>query len=190
MTGTLLVLGGARSGKSAYAQRHCEALGKRLVYIATAQAGDDEMAERIARHRAERGHMWSTLEEPLDLCGAISEAAQRADAVLVDCLTLWLSNLMLANHMQANQMQANQMQANEIQGRHDLLAARKALTLLVEQTRVPLVLIANEVGMGIVPDNALARRFRDEAGWLNQEVAAAAKEVVMVVAGLPMRLKG
>lgn len=180
MTGTLLVLGGARSGKSAYAQRHCEALGKRLVYIATAQAGDDEMAERIARHRAERGHMWSTLEEPLDLCGAISEAAQRADAVLVDCLTLWLSNLMLANHMQANHMQ----------GRHDLLAARKALTLQVEQTRVPLVLIANEVGMGIVPDNALARRFRDEAGWLNQEVAAAAKEVVMVVAGLPMRLKG
>lgn len=180
MTGTLLVLGGARSGKSAYAQRHCEALGKRLVYIATAQAGDNEMAERIARHRAERGHLWSTLEEPLDLCGAISEAAKRADAVLVDCLTLWLSNLMLAN----------QMQANEIQGRHDLLAARKALTLLVEQTRVPLVLIANEVGMGIVPDNPLARRFRDEAGWLNQEVAAAAKEVVMVVAGLPMRLKG
>lgn len=180
MTGTLLVLGGARSGKSAYAQRHCEALGKRLVYIATAQAGDDEMAERIARHRAERGHMWSTLEEPLDLCGAISEAAQRADAVLVDCLTLWLSNLMLAN----------QMQANHMQGRHDLLAARKALTLQVEQTRVPIVLIANEVGMGIVPDNALARRFRDEAGWLNQEVAAAAKEVVMVVAGLPMRLKG
>lgn len=170
MTESLLVLGGARSGKSAYAQRRCEELGKRLVYIATAQAGDNEMAERIARHRAERGDCWSTLEEPIDLCGAIVKAAQRADAVLVDCLTLWLSNMML--------------------GEHDLLAARSALAELVKQPPAPLILISNEVGMGIVPNNALARRFRDEAGWLNQQVAAASREVVFIVAGLARRLKG
>lgn len=170
MTSTLFVLGGARSGKSAYAQKRCEALGERLVYIATARAGDDEMAQRIARHRAERGPAWTTLEASLDLCSAIARASQGADAVLVDCLTLWLSNLML--------------------GGHDLSAARGALAETVRTARVPLVLIANEVGMGIVPDNALARRFRDEAGWLNQDIAAAAKEVVLVVAGLAMMVKG
>lgn len=170
MTSTLLVLGGARSGKSAYAQRRCEALGERLVYVATARAGDDEMAQRIARHRAERGPAWTTLEADLDLCSAISRATERADAVLVDCLTLWLSNLML--------------------GGHDLPAARRALAETVRTARVPLLLIANEVGMGIVPDNALARQFRDEAGWLNQDIAAAANEVVLVVAGLAMTVKG
>lgn len=170
MTSTLLVLGGARSGKSAYAQKRCEALGERLVYIATARAGDDEMAQRIARHRAERGPAWTTLEADLDLCPAIARATERADAVLVDCLTLWLSNLML--------------------GGHDLPTARRALAETVRTARVPLLLIANEVGMGIVPDNALARRFRDEAGWLNQDIAAAAKEVVLVVAGLAMTVKG
>lgn len=170
MTSTLLVLGGARSGKSAYAQKRCEALGERLVYIATARAGDDEMAQRIARHRAERGPAWTTLEADLDLCSAIARASQEADAVLVDCLTLWLSNLML--------------------GGHDLAAARRALAETVRTARVPLLLVANEVGMGIVPDNALARQFRDEAGWLNQDIAAAAKEVVLVVAGLAMTVKG
>ncbi|WP_225205607.1 bifunctional adenosylcobinamide kinase/adenosylcobinamide-phosphate guanylyltransferase [Novosphingobium huizhouense] len=170
MTRTLFVLGGARSGKSAYAQARCEALGRRLVYIATAEAGDDEMAERIARHRADRGECWSTLEAPLDLPGAIAHAALRADAVLVDCLTLWLSNLML--------------------GGHDPAPARTALALSIEKLQVPLVLIANEVGLGIVPDNALARRFRDEAGRLNQHVAAVAAEVVLMVAGLPVQVKG
>jgi adenosylcobinamide kinase/adenosylcobinamide-phosphate guanylyltransferase len=170
MTGALLVLGGARSGKSAYAQRRCEALGSRLVYIATAEARDEEMAERIARHRAERDERWSTLEAPTDLCGAILAAAKGADAVLVDCLTLWLSNLML--------------------GGGDVAAARMALARLVERPPAPIVVIANEVGMGIVPDNALARRFRDEAGWLNQDVAGVAEEVVLMIAGLPMRVKG
>lgn len=166
---SLLVLGGARSGKSAYAQKRCEALGERLVYIATAEAGDDEMAERIARHRADRGLCWSTIEAPLDLCGAIADAMERADAVLVDCLTLWLSNLML--------------------GGHDTAGARDELARMVGQASVPLIMIANEVGMGIVPDNALARRFRDEAGWLNQMIAAATQEVVLVIAGLPLCLK-
>jgi len=168
MTG-LLVIGGARSGKSRHAQTRCEALGKKLVYIATAEAGDAEMADRITRHRADRGPCWETLEAPVDLCGAIAEAMTRADAVLVDCLTLWLSNLML--------------------GGHDLPQARRQLVSTVRRARVPLVLITNEVGMGIVPENALARHFRDEAGWLNQEVAAAVHEVILMVAGLPLTLK-
>lgn len=165
----LLVLGGARSGKSRYAQARCEAIGGRLIYIATGQAGDDEMADRIARHRADRGPCWETVEAPTDLAAAIEAASRRADAVLVDCLTLWLSNLML--------------------GGHDLARARAMLAQAVRDARVPLVLIANEVGLGIVPDNALARRFRDEAGWINQQIAAIADEVVLVAAGLSLPLK-
>ncbi|BBD99173.1 bifunctional adenosylcobinamide kinase/adenosylcobinamide-phosphate guanylyltransferase [Sphingobium amiense] len=166
----LLVLGGARSGKSRYAQAQCEAVGRRLVYIATAEAGDDEMAERIARHRSERGPCWQAMEAPIALGDAIVDAARHADAVLVDCLTLWLSNIMLGNH--------------------DLTIAKSALIRAIGNISVPLVLIANEVGLGIVPDNALARRFRDEAGRLHQDIAAVVEEVVLVAAGLPLRLKG
>ena len=168
---SLLVLGGARSGKSRYAQQRCEALGDRLVYIATAEAGDDEMAQRIARHRNERGPCWATVEAPIDLCEAIAAAATvGADAVMVDCLTLWLSNLLLAGK--------------------DIAQAREALVQTVQACPVPVTLIANEVGLGIVPDNGLARRFRDEAGWLNQQLAKSVAEVVFVAAGLPVRLKG
>lgn len=167
--GTLFVLGGARSGKSRYAQAQLEALPGRLAFVATAQAFDAEMAERIALHRADRGPRWTTLEEPLDLPVAILTAAAQADGVLVDCLTLWLSNLML-------------------EGR-DVATAAADLCATVARCPVPLVLVANEVGMGIVPENALARRFRDEAGRLNQAVAAAAARVVLMAAGLPLALK-
>lgn len=167
---TLLVLGGARSGKSRYAQLRCEAVAGRLAYIATAQAFDAEMTERIARHRDDRGDRWLTLEAPMDLPGAIGAAAAQAEAVLVDCLTLWLSNLMLADA--------------------DIGAAWAALSAAIAACPVPVILVANEVGLSIVPDNALARRFRDEAGWLNQEMAALCREVVLVTAGLPLTLKG
>ncbi|MCW1383730.1 bifunctional adenosylcobinamide kinase/adenosylcobinamide-phosphate guanylyltransferase [Novosphingobium sp. KCTC 2891] len=166
----LLVLGGARSGKSRYAQKRIEACGARLAYIATAEARDDEMVDRIAQHRRDRGPRWQTIEAPLDLPRAIETASRDADALLVDCLTLWLSNLMLADH--------------------DIPGARDALIRAVGSCSVPLALVANEVGLGIVPDNALARRFRDEAGWLNQTLADAADEVVFLAAGLPMQLKG
>lgn len=166
---SLLVLGGARSGKSAYAQARAEALDGRLIYIATAQAFDAEMVDRIAQHRADRDARWTTIEEPLDLPAAI-EANSHADTiVLVDCLTLWASNLLLADH--------------------DLGAALQALTKAVAGCQGPVILVANEVGLGIVPDNALARRFRDYAGSINQAVAAAAGEVVMMFAGLPMTIK-
>ena len=164
-----LVLGGARSGKSAYAERLAFA-GGAAHYLATAQAFDGEMTERIALHRARRGVGWRTTEEPLDLIGALGRLAGPETPVLVDCLTLWTSNLMFAER--------------DLEAEGDALAARLAT--------LPgaVIFVANEVGLGIVPDNALARRFRDAAGRLNQKIAAAADHVVFVAAGLPLVLKG
>lgn len=165
----LFVLGGARSGKSRLAQHRAEALAGRHIFVATAEAYDDEMRDRIARHRADRDARWSTVEAPRDLA-AILAAHDADDAViLVDCLTLWVSNLLLAGA--------------------DIGAATDALCNAMAATRGQLILVANEVGYGIVPDNALARRFRDDAGRVNQAVAAIADEVVLVAAGLPLRLK-
>ncbi len=167
MTDTTLFLGGARSGKSRLAQAAAETHPGPLTYLATGEAEDDEMAERIARHRADRGPRWRTVECPVDLPAALREAS--GAAVLVDCLTLWLSNLML--------------------GGHDVGAGRAALvTAMVAATR-PVLLVSNEVGLGLVPETPLGRAFRDEAGRLNQAVAAAADHVMFVAAGLPLRLK-
>jgi adenosylcobinamide kinase / adenosylcobinamide-phosphate guanylyltransferase len=166
---SLFVLGGARSGKSRYAQARAETLPGDLLYIATAQAFDAEMEERIARHQADRGPRWSTLDVPLDLPAAILANAAPGRVLLVDCLTLWTSNLMFAER--------------------DLDAETEALATAVAQAPGPVILVANEVGLGIVPDNALARRFRDAAGRINQAIAAAADEVQFIAAGLPMRLK-
>ena len=164
-----LVIGGARSGKSRHAQALAEAGGGALVFIATAQAFDAEMRERIARHRADRDARWRTVEAPIALPAAIGHAAVRGRTALVDCLTLWASNLLLAD---------------EDVDRH---AAELVTMLAAAEGKV--VLVTNEVGWGIVPDNALARRFRDVAGILNQRVAAAADAVDLVVAGLVTRLK-
>jgi adenosylcobinamide kinase/adenosylcobinamide-phosphate guanylyltransferase len=166
---TLLVIGGARSGKSRYAQGRLETIPGRLAFIATAEAGDAEMADRIARHRADRGARWIAYEAPLDLPASIRRAQDEADAILVDCLTMWLSKLMQADR--------------------DIDAAAAELESAVRDCRVPLGIVTNEVGGGIVPMNPLSRRFRDHAGRLNQRIAAAAVEVVLVTAGLPMRLK-
>ena len=163
-----LVLGGARSGKSRFAEGLVAAGGRRPVYVATARAGDEEMAARIAAHRARRGAAWSTVEEPLGLAGAL--AALDADAAaLVDCLTLWLANLMEAGR--------------------DVDAERRALVAALRRLPAPAVLVSNEVGHGIVPDNALARRFRDAAGLLHRDIAEIADRVYFVVAGLPQRFK-
>lgn len=165
-----LVLGGARSGKSRHAEELAETAAAERVYIATAEARDAEMAARIAEHRARRGDGWRTLEAPLDLCATLAEAVQPDRAVLVDCLTVWLANLMAA-------------------GRDPNIETDRLLASLAAAPG-PLVLVANEVGLGIVPGNALARDFRDHAGRLNQAVAAAADRVVLVAAGLPLVLKG
>lgn len=165
-----LVLGGARSGKSSFAQALAENETGDLIYIATAQAFDAEMTERIARHRSDRGPRWQTVECPLGLADAIAEHQGEGKTILVDCLTLWLSNLML--------------------GDHDIAAAVSDLITGLKDSSAKVVLVSNEVGQGIVPDNALGRRFRDEAGWLNQAAARAATNVWFVTAGLPQQLKG
>jgi adenosylcobinamide kinase/adenosylcobinamide-phosphate guanylyltransferase len=163
-----LVLGGARSGKSRYAESLIAALPPPWTYVATAAAGDAEMAERIGVHRARRGSDWHTIEAPRALAQAFGVCGKTP--VLVDCLTLWLSNLMLADADIEK----------EIARMETALAAATA----------PLVLVANEVGYGIVPDHPLGRRFRDLQGLLNQRIAARADRVVLVVAGLPLVVKG
>lgn len=162
-----LVIGGARSGKSRLAEALVRAAGLPLTYIATAEAWDAEMADRIARHRDDRGPGWVTLEAPRDLAGALAGAR---GAVLVDCATLWLTNVMLAGG--------------------DLAGETGALLAALAAHPGPVVVVSNEVGWGIVPDNALARAFRDAQGRLNQQLAAAADLAVGVMAGLPMVLKG
>lgn len=165
-----LVLGGARSGKSRFAEGLATATGLDLVYVATAHAFDDEMRERIARHRADReGAGWRTIEAPLALADVVAAQSAPETALLVDCLTLWLTNVMLA----------------------DLDVEREAGGLLaaLDAAPGPVVLVSNEVGYGIVPENALARAFRDHQGRLNQLVAARSDRVTLVAAGLPLDLK-
>ncbi|WP_374526656.1 bifunctional adenosylcobinamide kinase/adenosylcobinamide-phosphate guanylyltransferase [Sphingopyxis sp.] len=165
-----LILGGARSGKSRHAQAIAEAFDGALVFIATGEAHDAEMAARIDRHRADRGARWRTVEAPLALAEAIRRSSASDHLLLIDCLTLWTSNLMHAGR-------------NVAETTAGLIAALRAVP-------GPAILVANEVGLGIVPDNALARAFRDAAGQMNQAVAAAADRVTFVAAGLPMIMKG
>ncbi|NBB82152.1 MAG: bifunctional adenosylcobinamide kinase/adenosylcobinamide-phosphate guanylyltransferase [Alphaproteobacteria bacterium] len=166
--GVTLVLGGARSGKSRYAEELVERAPAR-TYLATAEAWDDEMRARIDAHKARRGAGWVTVEAPLALAEAIDTEARPDRAVLVDCLTLWLGNLMGAER--------------------DVDAEGRRLVAALDRARGPVVVVSNEVGLGIVPDNALARAFRDHAGRLHQAVAAVARSVVFVAAGLPLPLK-
>ena len=162
------MLGGARSGKSHYAEALLAAVPPPRFYVATAEPLDDEMRTRIAEHRARRGTDWRTIEAPRDLAGALA-SNPAGGAVLVDCLTLWLSNLMLAGA--------------------DIDTETARLERVLGATTGPVVLVSNEVGLGIVPDNALARRFRDAQGRLNQRIAARADRVVLMVAGLPLVVK-
>lgn len=165
-----LILGGARSGKSAFAQQRALVSGLHVTYLATAQAGDAEMVERIARHRAERPATWGLVEEPLALADALRACAAPDRCLLVDCLTLWLSNLLAVG---------DERLAAEIRALLDALPALPGHVLLV----------SNEVGQGIVPANPLARRFRDEAGRLHQAVASHCDRATFVIAGLPLTLK-
>ena len=165
----ILVLGGSRSGKSRYAQQLAEASGLTKVLVATAQAFDDEMGERIGRHRRDRSVDWRTREEPMRLADALSSESQAGTVLLVDCLTLWLSNVMLAGH--------------------DAESASEELAAAIAESAGPLILVSNEVGSGIVPATPLGRSFRDRQGWLNQAVAACCDVVVLVTAGCPQLVK-
>ena len=165
-----LVLGGARSGKSRHAERLVSGRGLSRTYIATAEAWDEEMRDRIAHHREDRGAGWRTVEAPLELASAVAAEAGEGRIVLVDCLTLWLTNAMLAER--------------------DVVAEEAVLLHALQDAAGPVVCVSNETGLGIVPDNALARRFRDAQGRLNQSIAAIAARVDFIAAGLPIRLKG
>ena len=167
---TTLVLGGARSGKSALAEKLVRDSGLERIYVATAEAGDGEMRERIAHHRERRGADWRTVEAPLQLAETISREAGKGRIVLVDCLTLWLNNLMFR--------------------KINIETAIENLETALVGREAPTVLVSNETGFGIVPDNAEARRFRDLQGRLNQRIAAMAGRVVLMVAGIPMLVKG
>lgn len=167
----VFVLGGARSGKSVFAENLATESGMERHYVATGRAYDDEMRVRIAAHRQQRGQGWHTHEEPLDLVDKLLELDQPGRVVLVDCLTLWVTNLMM-----------------EAEDTIDEQAAR--LAAHVAGARARLIIVSNEVGLGIVPENAMARAFRDHAGRLHQKVAAAAGEVFFIAAGLPLRMKG
>jgi adenosylcobinamide kinase / adenosylcobinamide-phosphate guanylyltransferase len=171
MGGHVLVLGGARSGKTGFAERLAMRAGEAPLYLATAQALDEEMRERVRMHQQQRQKRFSTLEEPIALTVAIKAAARTHDVILVDCLTLWITNLLGANHDVAKAVD-------------ELVAALST----IETSRV--ILVSNEVGLGIVPDNPLARMFRDLAGAAHQRLAEICTDVHFVVAGLPMTLKG
>jgi len=173
----ILILGGARSGKSAFAERLARSCGPRVLYVATAQAGDAEMEERIANHQAARPETWTTVEEPLRLAQAMGEA-KGFDAVLVDCLTLWVSNRMLA------------AQVEEPQAVEDALLAEVGRVLDAHRRgAATLILVSNEVGLGLVPPNPLGRAYRDLLGRVNQTFAEAANRVYMLVAGVAVDVK-
>jgi adenosylcobinamide kinase/adenosylcobinamide-phosphate guanylyltransferase len=166
----VFVLGGARSGKSRFAEFLISDMRLERHYVATGRAWDDEMRERIAQHRADRGNLWQTHEEPIDLVAQLAAIDAEGRAVLIDCLTLWVTNLMMAER--------------------DMAAEFAALTQFLPTARSRLVLVSNEVGLGIVPENRMAREFRDHAGRLHQMVAAASAEVYLIAAGLPLKMKG
>ncbi|MEX2263886.1 MAG: bifunctional adenosylcobinamide kinase/adenosylcobinamide-phosphate guanylyltransferase [Bryobacteraceae bacterium] len=166
----ILIGGGSRSGKSAHALELARARGSRLAFIATAQALDGEMQERIDRHRADRGDAFTTFEEPHSVARVIASQCAGFDAVVVDCLTLWLSNMMLSRE-------------------HDVEAESRDLFEAAIRARAAVILVTNEVGCGIVPDNELARRFRDLAGSINRQAAEKASEVYWMVFGIPVKIK-
>jgi len=167
---TTFILGGARSGKSRFAENLITTSGLERHYIATGRAWDDEMQARIDQHRSDRGPSWTTHEEPLDLTERLTAIDAEGRAILVDCLTLWLTNLMM-------------------EGR-DIAAQSAALAAFLPHVKARLVIVSNEVGLGIVPENRMAREFRDQAGRLHQMIAASAADVYFVAAGLPLKMKG
>jgi len=177
MAQTIFITGGARSGKSTFAEKRALEFGAPLGYLATAQTLDSEMDERVMRHRERRGVEWCTIEEPIHLPQELARCDGQYRAILVDCLTLWLSNLLFKYEEDSGRC--------EERIHEDLQQLKSTLQGMV----TPVILVSNEVGMGIVPDNRLARLFRDIAGTANQAMAGAADEVHVVISGIPLRLK-
>jgi len=202
----ILVTGGRRSGKSAHALELAESLGKRRLYIATAEALDDEMAERIARHREERGDGWDTAEETVEI-SSIIESSKNYDVILIDCLTIWLCNIMHKGipspsmgegegemdvplpSIPSHEGRGGKMESCVPDDEY-ILARVDALAHACTSIDTTVIAVTNELGSGVIPDNALSRRFTDLAGIMNQKMAAAADRVVLTVSGIPMTIKG
>ncbi|MFA5374446.1 MAG: bifunctional adenosylcobinamide kinase/adenosylcobinamide-phosphate guanylyltransferase [Dehalococcoidia bacterium] len=170
----VLILGGVRSGKSRYAQQLAGDTGSRVLFLATAEAGDDEMKRRIARHKSSRPESWRTIEEQLDIAGVLRKNAAHADAVIIDCVTVWLSNLLMRNEKLSEK---------------DMMADIDRLIDSYAQGGATYIIVSGEVGMGIVPEHPLGRIFRDYLGLANQRLAAKADRVVLMVAGIPVDAK-
>ena len=177
MSRTIFITGGARSGKSGFAEKLAGSVGEQLCYLATAQMLDGEMEERIRRHQKRRGTGWRTVEEPIHLSQALARCDGQYQAILVDCITLWLSNLFFKYEESGEDIEASILE--------DVQRLKTTLHGMV----TPVILVSNEVGMGIVPDNALARLFRDIAGKVNQTLAVNANEAHVVISGIPLKLK-
>jgi adenosylcobinamide kinase/adenosylcobinamide-phosphate guanylyltransferase len=171
--GCMLVVGGAKSGKSRFAMDACNALDRKRIFLATAQALDREMEERILRHRAERGPSWLTVEEPIEIASTIRTMDNQDTVILVDCLTLWLNNLFMKYGDEGEKIGRN---IDDLVGK-------------LSDVRGAVVVVSNEVGMGVVPENELSRRYRDTAGLLNQRVAGVADKVIAILAGQPLVVK-
>lgn len=168
-----LVIGGCRSGKSSHALSLANTIpGNRKIFIATSVPTDSEMEERVTKHRQERGDLWTTVEEPLEIADTIDRLSKNSDVILVDCLTLWTSNLMFNNL-----------------GQSAIELKLQSLALSLDRSHCPVIMVSNEVGTGIVPDNTLARQFRDMAGIVNQQIASVAHGVIWMVAGIPVKIK-
>ena len=204
----ILVTGGRRSGKSSHALELAESLGERRLYIATAEALDDEMVERVGKHREERGDGWDTAEEPLDISNVI-EGASGYDVILIDCLTLWLCNIMHKNipsplmgegqgegemdvplpSIPSHERRGSEMEsfAPDDKG---ILRIVDTLAHACRESKTSVIAVTNELGSGVIPDNALSRRFTDLAGIMNQRMAHAADKVILTVSGIPMTIKG
>jgi adenosylcobinamide kinase/adenosylcobinamide-phosphate guanylyltransferase len=164
------IIGGARSGKSRYAEKLASDSRKEVVYVATAQAYDNEMEARIQHHKEQRPDVWQTFEEPIYIDDVISNYNSSSHCILIDCLTLWVTNLLCQNE--------------------DVAAYKTILLEALSHTESDIILVSNETGMGVVPLGELTRRYCDEAGWLHQEIAAVADQVVLMVAGIPVVIKG
>ena len=189
----IVILGGARSGKSAFAERLAANSGRSVAFIATATAGDDEMRERIARHRASRPKGWHTLEEPLDLARAVHRAVELADVLLLDCVTLWLGNVLLRESGRREKDEEAEVEFHTTGGLFDEVALKEIEALLSAVKLLgpnkTLIVVTNEVGLGIVPAYPLGRLYRDTLGYVNQRLAQAADRVYLMVAGMAVDLK-
>lgn len=181
----IMILGGARSGKSSFAQALAQKMGKKVVYLATAVVQDEEMAQRVHRHRQERPEHWITIEEGLDLSRAIRTVPPDTEVILLDCLTFWLTNLLWQDEIE-DYNDVEQLKGKE----KEVLTATDDFLQTVSDSTVPLIVVSNEVGCSLVPEYPMGRFFRDLSGWANQKVAKKATSLYLMVAGCPLLVKG